>query len=176
MELLQSFTLKFLRWSISHQPPIRKHSYFTHRYPGGSAFIPRLLTPGSMSQGGAGGQNLGHLLKVFFYFSVMEVAYSDSWSDMTQPCDMDLWVMKGRSTWPIFHGAVILPYMLKTIWCMNNTLQDYKTVWHNILPQNKCRSLWPIFHGPMILPYSLKIWYIDTVFWGFWVSMTRCLT
>ena len=27
MELLQSFTLKFLKWGISHQPLIRKHSY-----------------------------------------------------------------------------------------------------------------------------------------------------
>ena len=40
VELLQSFTLKFLKWGISHQPIIRKHSYLDHRYPGGSAFIP----------------------------------------------------------------------------------------------------------------------------------------
>ena len=26
---------------------------------------------------------------------------------MAQPCDMDLWVMKWRSAWPIFHGPVI---------------------------------------------------------------------
>ena len=44
-----------------------------------------------MPQGGARGQNLGHLKKVFFYFSVMETTCADSWSDMTQPCDMDLW-------------------------------------------------------------------------------------
>ena len=25
---------------------------------------------------------------------------------------------KSRSLWPIFHGPVILPYILKTIWCM----------------------------------------------------------
>ena len=40
VELLQSFTLKQLEWSISYQPLIRKHSYLDHRYPGGSAFIP----------------------------------------------------------------------------------------------------------------------------------------
>ena len=40
MELLQSFTYKQLKYSISHQPLIRKHSYLDHRYPGGSAFIP----------------------------------------------------------------------------------------------------------------------------------------
>ena len=36
-------------------------SYLDHRYPEGSAFIPRLVTPGSMPQGGARGQNLEHL-------------------------------------------------------------------------------------------------------------------
>ena len=40
MALLQSFTLKFLKWGISQQPLIRKHSYLDRRYPGGSAFIP----------------------------------------------------------------------------------------------------------------------------------------
>ena len=61
VELLQSFTVKQLEWSISHQPLIRKHSYLDHRYPGRFAFIPWLLTPGSMSWGGARGQNLGHI-------------------------------------------------------------------------------------------------------------------
>ena len=61
VELLQCFTLKQLEWSISHQPLIRKHSYLVHRYPGGSAFIPWLLTPVSMPRAGARGQNLGHL-------------------------------------------------------------------------------------------------------------------
>ena len=77
VELLQSFTLKFLKWSISHQPFIRKHSCLDHRYPGGLAFSLWLLTPGSMPQGGARDQNLGHLKKVFFYFSVMEATYTN---------------------------------------------------------------------------------------------------
>ena len=80
-----------LKWDISHQPLIRKHSYLDHRYPRRLALSRWLLTPGSMPQGGARGQNLGHLKKVFFYFSVMETTCADSWSDMTQPCDMDLW-------------------------------------------------------------------------------------
>ena len=63
--------------------------------------------------------------------------------------------MKWRSAWPIFHGPVILPYILKTIWCMNVILWDYESVWPDVWPQNKCRSLWPIFHGPVILPYIL---------------------
>ena len=61
VELLQSFTFKQLEWSISHQPLTRKHSYLDHRYPGGSAFVPWLLTLGSMPRGGARGENLGHL-------------------------------------------------------------------------------------------------------------------
>ena len=56
MELLQSFTLKQLKWSISRQSLIRKHSYLDHRFPGGSAFIPWFLTPGSMPRAGATGQ------------------------------------------------------------------------------------------------------------------------
>ena len=68
MELLQSFTFKQLEWSISHQPIIRKHSYLDHRYPGGSAFILWLLTPGSMPWGGAKGQNLGTFKKCFSTF------------------------------------------------------------------------------------------------------------
>ena len=122
VELLQSFTLKQLEWSISHQPHIRKHSYLDHRYPAGSAFIPWLYTLWSLPWGGARGQKLGHLLKVFFYFSVMETTYADSWSDMAQPCDMDLWVMKWRSAWPIFHGPVILSYLQDYLMYIHHTL------------------------------------------------------
>ena len=35
---------------------------------------------------------------------------------------------KCRSLWPIFHGRVILPYILKTIWFMNIILRDYESV------------------------------------------------
>ena len=38
--LLQSFALKFLKWCISQQLLIRKHSYLYHSYPGGLAFTP----------------------------------------------------------------------------------------------------------------------------------------
>ena len=31
---------KFLKWGISHQLLIKKHSYLDHRYPEGTAFIP----------------------------------------------------------------------------------------------------------------------------------------
>ena len=38
--LRQSFALKFLKWCISQQLLIRKHSYLDHSYPGGLAFSP----------------------------------------------------------------------------------------------------------------------------------------
>ena len=61
--------------------------------------------------------------------------------------------------WPVFHGPVILCYILKTIWCVNIILLDYGSVWPDIWPQNKCRSPLPIFHGPVILRNTLKtIW------------------
>ena len=34
-----------------------------------------------------------------------------------------------------------LPYILKTIWCMNIIIWDYESVWPKVLPQNKYRSL-----------------------------------
>ena len=46
--------------------------------------------------------------------------------------------MKWRSAWRIFHGPEILPYILKTIWCMNMILWDYESVWPDVWPQNKC--------------------------------------
>ena len=62
----QSFASKFLKWCISQQLLIRKHSYLDHSYPGGLALTPWPWTPGSMPWGGARGQNLGHLKKRFF--------------------------------------------------------------------------------------------------------------
>ena len=38
--LRQSFALKFLKWCISQQLLIRKHSYLDHSYPGGLAVTP----------------------------------------------------------------------------------------------------------------------------------------
>ena len=98
-----------------------------------------------------------------FYFSVIETKYENNWSNMDQPCDIDLWVMKSRSAWPIFHGPVTLPYILKTNWCMNIIVQDYESVQPDVWPQNKCRSLWPI-----ILPYILKtIWCMTIILWDY---------
>ena len=56
----------------------------------------------------------------------MITTYTDSWSYMAHPCDIDLWVMKWRSLWPIFHGPVILPYIVKTFICQHDLTFDLK--------------------------------------------------
>ena len=64
----------------------------------------------------------------------------------------------------MFHGPVILPYILKTIWCMNIIIWDYESVWPKVWPQNKYRSLWIIFYDPVILHYFLKtIWCMNII-------------
>ena len=89
-EIFHRVALKFLKWGISHELLIRKDSYLEYGYLGRSASMRCVLAPGFMPRGGVGGQNLGHLQKVFFYIFVMETTYADSWSDMAQPCDTDL--------------------------------------------------------------------------------------
>ena len=58
--------------------------------------------------------------------------------------------------------------LISSIWCMNNIIWDYESVWPKVWPQNKYRSLWPIFHGPVILPYILKtIWCMYIILWEY---------
>ena len=157
VKLLQSFTLKFFKWGISHQPLIRKHSYLDHRYLGGSAFIPWLLTPVSMLRGGARGQKTRIPLKsVFLLFLLWKQLIESIWPDV------DLKINAGHcDLYFMVHRFCVI---LKTIWDMN-ILWDYGSVWSSIWPQNKCMSLWPIFHGPVILPYVSKtIWWMTVIF------------
>ena len=70
----------------------------------------------------------------------------------------------------IFHGPVILSYILKTIWCMYIILWDYESVWPKVWPQNKCRSLWRIFCGPVILPCTLKLFDVWTSLFGIMIQ------
>ena len=81
-------------------------------------------------------------------FSVMQTIYADSWSDISWPCDINLCVMNWRSAWPIFHDPVILPYILRTIWCMNITLWDNES--------SKFRSQWPIIHVQWYIALRLE--------------------
>ena len=63
--------------------------------------------------------------------------------------------------------SMILPYILKTVWCMNIWHQNYEWVWPDVWPKNKCRSLWPIFHGPVILLYILNIKCMNIILWDY---------
>ena len=74
---------------------------------------------------------------------------------------------KSGSLWPIFHGSVILPYILKAIWGINMIPWNNEWVWLDSWPQKKSGSLWPIFYGSVILPYILKaIWCINMIPWN----------
>ena len=75
------------------------------------------------------------------------------------------------SLWPIFHGPVILPYILNTIWCMNIIIWDYKSVWTNIWRKNKFRSLTYILWSG---DFALYVVWHHTL--GLWVCMTWRLT
>ena len=88
-----------------------------------------------------------------------------SWSDMAKPCDMDLWVMKWRSAWPIFQCPVILPYILKTIWCMYIILWEYESVWHNVWPQvNVGRDLYSMVQWFSLI--SCRLFDVWTLLFG----------
>ena len=81
--------------------------------------------------------------------------------------DLMLDLKKSGSLWPVFYGSVILPYILKAIWCINMIPWNDESVWLDAWPQNKSGSLWPIFHGSVIMPYTLKaIWGINMIPWN----------
>ena len=73
--------------------------------------------------------------------------------------------------WLMFHGPVILSYILKITWWINVVLQIliqcYTTLNCNYkrdLPDIMYVGQWPTFHGPVILSYILKtIWWINVV-------------
>ena len=69
---------------------------------------------------------------------------------------------------PIFYVPVILPYILKTIRCMNIILWDYESVWLDVWPQNKCRSLTYF----MVLWFCLISWRLFDV----WTSYFRIMS
>ena len=56
---------------------------------------------------------------------------------------------------PIFHGSVILPYILKTFWNMIPWANE--SIWLDAWLQTKSGSLWPIFHGSVIIPSAYEV-------------------
>ena len=69
--------------------------------------------------------------------------------------------MKRRSPWPIFHSPVILPYILKTIWCMTIILWDYE--FHLKIDIGHCDLYF------MVQWFCLKSWRL----FGVWTSYFR---
>ena len=66
--------------------------------------------------------------RLFWFMNIIFWDYESVWHN--------IWPQnKCRSLWPIFHGPVILPYVLKTIWYMNIILWDYESVWPDVWPK-----------------------------------------
>ena len=61
-----------------------------------------------------------------------------------------------RSLWPIFHGSVILPYILNTICWINVTPGILVPCDPIIDVKISLLLVWPIFHGSVILSYILN--------------------
>ena len=95
----------------------------------------------------------------------MQTINRDTWSDISQPYDIVLSVMKRRSPLPVFRGSVILPCILKTIWWMNIKFLDNQSAWS----QNNYRSQCPLFHCLVILPYTCILKILDGWTSKFWI-------
>ena len=65
--------------------------------------------------------------------------------------------------WPIFHGSVILPYILRTILCINMIPWANESIPLDLWSQNKSGSLWPIFHGSVFFLTSRRLF--DVLIW-----------
>ena len=73
-------------------------------------------------------------------------------------CDTNIELKLYIGQWPIRHGPVILPYILKTIWW------NIGSMWCKDLPHKMHEGQWHTFHGPVILSYILKtIWWINVI-------------
>ena len=84
---------------------------------------------------------------------------------MAQSCDIDLWVMKWRSAWPIFHSPVILAYILKTISCMYIVLWDYESVWPEVWPQINVGHCDLYFTVQWFCLVSWRLWCMNVIIW-----------
>ena len=84
--------------------------------------------------------NVGHCVLYFMvqWFCLLSWRLFDVWTSYFRIWH-DIWPKnKCRSLWSIFHGPVILPYILKNICCMNIILQDYESVWPDIINVGHC--------------------------------------
>ena len=84
---------------------------------------------------------------------------------------------KCRSLWPIFHGSVILPCILKTIWCMNIIIRDYESVWPDVDLKNICHcDLHFMVHWFCVISWWLfDIWTSYSVWPDIW-PQNKCMS
>ena len=113
---------------------------------------------------------VGHCDLYFMVQRVCLISWRLFWCINMKPWNNEfLWLdarpqNKSWSLWLIFHGSVILPYILKAILGFNMIPWNNEPVWLDAWPQNKSWSLWPIIHGSVTLPYDLKaIWCINMI-------------
>ena len=90
---------------------------------------------------------------------------------------LDAWPQnKSGSLWPIFHGSVILTYILKTIWWINMIPWTNESIWLDAWPQTKSGSLWPVFHGSVIIPLAYEVcWGVYSFRLSVRPSMPSCI-
>ena len=83
----------------------------------------------------------------------MSVIFSDNEEVWPQ-----LWPQsKYKSTWPIFHGLLILFNILQDYLMAEHHSWHNGSVWHIHWPYQVYVGQWPIFYGPAILLHILKI-------------------
>ena len=112
------------------------------------------------------------------WFCVLAWRLFDVWTSYFRimgQYDQTFDLKKCKSLWPIFHGPVILPCILKTIWFMNKNIWDYDSVWPYVWPEINvahcdlyfmvqwfCRISWRLFDARtswfgIMSQYDLKI-------------------
>ena len=87
-----------------------------------------------------------------------------------------LWpIIYGRPYWHVFHGPVILFFILQSVSWMNVILWDNESVWCGDWSYTKCRSQWLLFHGPVILSDILEVCLIVESGWmSYFRTMSQC--
>ena len=95
----------------------------------------------------------------FWYMNTTLWDYESVW--------LDVWPKnKCRSLWPIFHGPVILPYILKTVWCVNTIIWDYESVWPEVWPEINVGHCDLYFMVQWFCLISCRLFDISTPYFG----------
>ena len=101
---------------------------------------------------------------------VVWTSYFGIMSQYDQTCDLKINV--GHCNLYFMVQWFFLPYMLKTLWCLNINIWDYDLVWPDVWPQNKFRLLWPIiyFMVQWVCLISWTLFDVWTSYFGTYIS------